>query len=454
MNICGILNLPVRKREDRGLAVWGPFSKEMAYWCNPANLYRHARLRSVRSDRRAWSFHDYDAQGRETARLEQLDGSPFPDGLAEVSHLAELPEGCSAKATVTSYEPPEGDSRDRNDAFLPRRRETWVMRTGKVPVLVGAETWLYTRASDALGVALRTCVHASGAGETLRTETTVEYPEDDYAVPKELRGRTISQSGPLADFFRHRFSTKYFDIETGLYYYGYRFYHPIIMRWLNRDPIGENGGCNVYVICNNNVMQQVDYLGLYLWYVLYYDENKSGSNFKRAAETRKRLIETSSAFNSNCDSVEMYSIRTDNDFFSVWNTLNAHSRKKSKRVTRFQVKGLYLYTHSGPGQLFLRNSTANSLQIKKLPPLNWALQAEIQCLGCNSGVENSSGDSLAGSFYESQQVPTLGQAAASTFSSNPNNKSKWGVVLGFSDVYLWAFDDKGNRIAPIRYPKK
>ena len=33
-------------------------------------------------------------------------------------------------------------------------------------------------------------------------------------------GKTVSQSGPLADVFRHRFSTKYFDPETGLYYYG------------------------------------------------------------------------------------------------------------------------------------------------------------------------------------------------------------------------------------------
>ena len=55
---------------------------------------------------------------------------------------------------------------------------------------------------------------------------------------------------------------------------------------------------------------------------------------------------------------------------------------------------------------------------------------------CNSGIENGSGDSLAGSFYESQKVPTLGQAASSSFSSDPNEKSKWGVVLGFSDVYL------------------
>ena len=30
----------------------------------------------------------------------------------------------------------------------------------------------------------------------------------------------------MADVFRHRFSTKYYDDETGLYYYGYRFYSP------------------------------------------------------------------------------------------------------------------------------------------------------------------------------------------------------------------------------------
>ena len=74
-------------------------------------------------------------------------------------------------------------------------------------------------------------------------------------------GRTISQSGPLADVFRHRFSSKYFDIETGLYYYGYRFYHPVLMRWLTRDPIEERGGLNFYSFVNNNPFN-IDKLGL------------------------------------------------------------------------------------------------------------------------------------------------------------------------------------------------
>ena len=76
-------------------------------------------------------------------------------------------------------------------------------------------------------------------------------------------GGTVSQSGSLASFFRHRFSTKYLDIETGLYYYGYRFYHPPNRRWLNRDPIEEKGGNNLYVFCSNNSIAKVDYIGLF-----------------------------------------------------------------------------------------------------------------------------------------------------------------------------------------------
>ncbi|MBO4288391.1 MAG: RHS repeat-associated core domain-containing protein [Kiritimatiellae bacterium] len=74
-------------------------------------------------------------------------------------------------------------------------------------------------------------------------------------------GNIIAKSGRLADFFRHRFSTEYFDAETGLYYYGYRFYHPVLMRWLNRDTIEEDGGVNIYSFCRNNPIYQIDRLG-------------------------------------------------------------------------------------------------------------------------------------------------------------------------------------------------
>ncbi len=75
-------------------------------------------------------------------------------------------------------------------------------------------------------------------------------------------GRTISATGPLADTFPHRFSTKYFDPETYLYYYGYRYYSPTLMRWLNRDPIEEKGGLNLYAFCDNNAVLKLDAIGL------------------------------------------------------------------------------------------------------------------------------------------------------------------------------------------------
>ncbi|MBR4617680.1 MAG: RHS repeat-associated core domain-containing protein, partial [Kiritimatiellae bacterium] len=81
------------------------------------------------------------------------------------------------------------------------------------------------------------------------------YEYDDF-------GRIISLAGSMANFFCMRFSTKYFDYETGLYYYGYRFYSPVFMRWLNRDPIEEEGGENLYRFCSNNSSYANDYLGL------------------------------------------------------------------------------------------------------------------------------------------------------------------------------------------------
>ncbi len=84
--------------------------------------------------------------------------------------------------------------------------------------------------------------------------TVAQYTYDAF-------GNIISKSGPLADFFRHRFSTKYFDIETGLYYYGYRFYSPPILCWLNRDPLEEDGSLNLTSYVGNNAISVIDPLG-------------------------------------------------------------------------------------------------------------------------------------------------------------------------------------------------
>ena len=71
-------------------------------------------------------------------------------------------------------------------------------------------------------------------------------------------GNLLSQSGDLADTFAFRFSTKYYDAESGLTYFGRRFYLPSLRRWLNRDPLEEQGGVNLYGFCGNNALVNLD----------------------------------------------------------------------------------------------------------------------------------------------------------------------------------------------------
>jgi RHS repeat-associated protein len=73
-------------------------------------------------------------------------------------------------------------------------------------------------------------------------------------------GELMRSTGLTATF---GFSTKYADAETALVYYGYRYYAPETGRWLSRDPIGEEGGVNVYGMVKNNPVNNWDRLGLY-----------------------------------------------------------------------------------------------------------------------------------------------------------------------------------------------
>jgi RHS repeat-associated protein len=75
-------------------------------------------------------------------------------------------------------------------------------------------------------------------------------------------GEQTVATGSLSTAFRHRFSTKPLDEETGYYYYGFRSYDPLTGRWMGRDPIGERGGVKLYGMVHNRPVCTVDRLGL------------------------------------------------------------------------------------------------------------------------------------------------------------------------------------------------
>ncbi len=73
---------------------------------------------------------------------------------------------------------------------------------------------------------------------------------------------TRSIDGPLGQHNPFRWSTKYTDAETGLVYYGYRYYSAGLGRWLSRDPLEEVGGSNLLAAFTNAPPSVTDPFGL------------------------------------------------------------------------------------------------------------------------------------------------------------------------------------------------
>ena len=114
----------------------------------------------------------------------------------------------------------------------------------------GAPTTSYDAAYDGNGN-LSALVNAStGAIAAI-------YEYDGFGNPT----RQESFDSAVADH-PFRFSTKYTDSETGMSYYGRRYYSSTLGRFINQDPIEEQGGINLYAFCANNGINAWDYLGM------------------------------------------------------------------------------------------------------------------------------------------------------------------------------------------------
>ena len=106
-----------------------------------------------------------------------------------------------------------------------------------------------------------TFYHADGNGNVTALISSAQYLVAKYLY--DPYGNVLSESGPMAEANLYRFSSKETHGNSGLVYYLYRFYDANLQRWLNRDPIAESGGNNLYANCNNSLIGGVDYLGLW-----------------------------------------------------------------------------------------------------------------------------------------------------------------------------------------------
>jgi RHS repeat-associated protein len=82
------------------------------------------------------------------------------------------------------------------------------------------------------------------------------YAYDPFGNVSEMAGAEAAENP-------WRFSTKPVEAGTGWLYYGFRWYDAKAGRWVNRDPIEESGGVNLYGFVGNDSISVSDAFGLF-----------------------------------------------------------------------------------------------------------------------------------------------------------------------------------------------
>jgi RHS repeat-associated protein len=106
-------------------------------------------------------------------------------------------------------------------------------------------------------------------------ELVYYYHNDHLGTPKILTddSQAIAWKGAYTPFGEaqisienvenpFRFPGQYYDQETGLHYNWHRYYDPKTGRYLTSDPIGLEGGINLFLYVANNPVNKIDSKGL------------------------------------------------------------------------------------------------------------------------------------------------------------------------------------------------
>jgi RHS repeat-associated protein len=100
--------------------------------------------------------------------------------------------------------------------------------------------------------------HADGLGSISHVTSTAGAPTRSYTY--DSFGRIVAQTGTFNN--PYTYTGRELDPESGLYYYRARYYDPWAGRFLQEDPIGFEGGLNLYSYVQNDPLNFIDPMGL------------------------------------------------------------------------------------------------------------------------------------------------------------------------------------------------
>jgi len=96
--------------------------------------------------------------------------------------------------------------------------------------------------------------------------------------------------------------------------YGFRYYVPETGRWPSRDPIGEQGGLNLYAFVGNDGVNTWDYLGLAIVDEFYFPDSAENISYSFAPLESHQGGVTTTGMQANCGCI----LNEENNCYEVY----------------------------------------------------------------------------------------------------------------------------------------
>ena len=228
---------------------------------------------------------------------------------------------------------------------------------------------------------------------------------------------------------------QYYDQETGLHYNYFRYYNPQTGRYITPDPIGFEGGINLFTYTFNNPINAIDPNGLDL--ILVGSGGPAGGMFMLAAKTWNR------------ENVGNHTIVQVNNGLSALQAMKAYAEKNGG------IDGLQVFSHSGTRGLFFDTSNSyaslysgglgwlytfinsEAVRMGQIDPSWFKQGAEVTLWGCETAKgKNSFAEQLSKHLHRS----VTGYQSGAAFSGVKNGRPGQGfppiVPSNYYPVYL------------------
>jgi RHS repeat-associated protein len=186
----------------------------------------------------------------------------------------------------------------------------------------------------------------------------------------------------------------YYDYETGLLSLGHRYYDPATGRFINRDPIGYDGGINLYGYCGNNPVNGVDPAGEDA--LIFWSSNFTDPDPKEREHWRDLANDYASSYDKDLGNIvsgdKAYVVGSDNGltFADIQKAFQTHTN----------IDTIIYVGHAGAPAVYYRPHTGlYPKDVDKLDTTNVLPYATIELIGCDTAGTTARGqENIAQAF--------------------------------------------------------